>query len=105
MALRPIIPLNVELWPFDCHIFKAIGPNPIPVQYWVQQLANELATQGFNQTDTGPYPAPAPSPLGDTLVTKIALLPAVVAPVDAAIKACTAPLHEHYHQLLRAGPR
>ena len=51
MALRPSIPLNVELWPFDCHIFKAISPNPIPVQYWVEQLANELASQGFNQTD------------------------------------------------------
>ena len=63
----------------------------IPVQYWVEQLADELAGQGFAQTDHGMRQLLKP-PLSDTLITKIALLPAV----DAAIKSCTATLHEHY---------
>ena len=96
-AARPRLPLNVELWSFDGHICKAIGPDPIPVQYWVERLADELAGQGFTQTDHGITQGHflrqlLKPPLSDTLITKIALLPAV----DAAIKAGTATLHEHY---------
>ena len=88
-AARPRLPLNVELWSFDGHICKAIGPDPIPVQYWVERLADELAGQGFTQTDHGITQGHflrqlLKPPLSDTLITKIALLPAV----DAAIVLC-----------------
>ena len=95
-AARPRLALNVELWSFDGHICKAIGPDSVPVQYWVERLADsdELAGQGFSQTDHGITQGhflrqllePA---LSATLITKIVRLPAV----DAAIKAGTAALH------------
>ena len=63
----------------------------------MERLADELAGQGFTQTDHGITQGHflgqlLKPPLSDTLITKIALLPAV----DAAIKSCTATLHEHY---------
>ena len=84
-AARPRLPLNVELWSFDGHICKAIGPDPIPVQYWVQRLADELAGQGFTQTDHGITVIAQghflrqllKSPLSGTLITKLPLLPVV----------------------------
>ena len=87
-AARPRLPLNVELRSFDGRICKVrYGSDPIPVQYWVERLADELAGQGFTQTDHGITQGHflrqlLKPPLSDMLITKIALLHAV----DAAIR-------------------
>ena len=84
---RHRLSLNVELWTFDG---KATGPDPIPVEYWMEQLSDELAGQGLDQTDHGitqrhfPHVLLKP-PLSNTFSTKIALLPAVDAATTEAL--------------------
>ena len=99
-AISAKIPLKVELWSLDCQICKAKGPDPIPVQYWVELLADEL---DFTQTVTShgvitqghflcQFLEPHPS---ETLITKIAPLSVL----DTAIKAGT------LSQVICTGPR
>ena len=82
-------------------------PSALCSTGWSRQ-ADELAGQGFTQTDHGVTQGhflrqllQVETPLSDTLITKIALLPAV----DAATKAGTATLYEHCALVNRGRPR